>query len=107
MHPRPARTLHGWRTAIAGYAGYPDYTAVRPPRVLFIELKDEVKKSTPEQEEWLRLLEECQTNVVLKPLSVNGKEAKLVLGKALPMLTIPEIYLWRPHQIEEIAEILR
>ena len=107
MHPRPARTLHGWRTAIAGYAGYFDYTAVRPPRLLFIELKDEKTKLTPEQEEWFELVRECQRTVMLEPLKVKGGTAYVRLNNGLSTICIPEVYLWRPHQIDEIAEILR
>ena len=40
VHFRPARTLHGeWRTAIEGHAGFPDLVLLRPPRLVFAELK--------------------------------------------------------------------
>ncbi len=106
MHPRPARTLHGWRTAIAGKVGYFDYTAVRPPRLLFIELKDEVTKPTPEQEEWAELVRACQTTLLTKPLKVKGGNAYMRLSEVSTTQT-PEVFLWRPNQIEEIVEILR
>jgi hypothetical protein len=34
-------------------AGFPDIVAVRPPRLLFIELKSEKGKLEPEQDAWL------------------------------------------------------
>lgn len=38
-HFRPARTEHGWRTAVqADGAGFPDWVLVRE-RVIFVELK--------------------------------------------------------------------
>ena len=29
FHPRPARTAHGWRTALSGDPGYPDLTLAK------------------------------------------------------------------------------
>jgi len=40
-------------------AGFPDYVAVKPPRVLFIELKKEKGKLSWEQDEWGYLLSKC------------------------------------------------
>lgn len=39
--------------------GWPDLVLVRPPQVLFIELKSATGKATPAQLEWLDLLSEC------------------------------------------------
>ena len=61
-HFRPARTEQGWRTALAGDKGFPDYCAVResqgdePNRLIFFEIKGDGGKLTPEQDEWIRLL---------------------------------------------------
>jgi hypothetical protein len=52
-HSRPARTSKGWRTALSGDAGYPDITAVRRDRILFIELKAEKGRLSEEQGVWL------------------------------------------------------
>ena len=79
-HFRPARTEHGWRTAITGHKGFVDYVAVKEKRCLFIELKSENGKLTPSQEEWAELLKACPG---------------------------VEYYCWRPSQIEDIASILR
>ena len=106
-HFRPALTGAGWRTAMTGHKGIPDYIATRPPRLIFAELKDEVKSTTPEQEEWLELLRQCERVAITTPLTVKGKVATVSIDKPLNYLVIPEVYLWRPHQIEEIAEILR
>lgn len=97
IHFRPAWTGRGYRTPIRGWdpdgykgMGFPDYVAVRPPRLIFAELKDQYTKPEAEQEAWLNMLRECE----IKPVK---------LGIALSV----EVYLWRPSQIEEIAEILR
>ena len=92
---------------MTGSKGIPDYIAVRPPRLLFAELKDEVKPTTPEQEEWLELLRQCQTTLLTEPMKVKGGNAYIRLDKGLSTMCIPEVYLWRPSQIDEIAEILR
>ena len=60
--------------------GWPDLTLIRPPRLLFAELKTAKGKTTVHQEKWLGLLGECPG---------------------------VEVYLWRPADWEEIAEALR
>lgn len=80
-HFRPARTEYGWRTALSGHQGFPDYIATRPPRLLMFELKSEKGKVSELQQIWLDWLGACPESV--------------------------ERYLWRPSQIEEIAKCLR
>ncbi len=59
--------------------GFPDWTLAKPGRLIFAELKTESGKVRPEQLAWLDLL-----------ATVPGVEA----------------YLWRPSQLDEIAETL-
>ncbi len=70
---------HTW-SSIHSPAGFPDLVLVRPPRVVFAELKVGKREPTPAQREWLILLASCA-----------GVEA----------------YLWRPDNWDEIAEILK
>jgi hypothetical protein len=58
LHIRPARRADGsWRTPVAGDGrGWPDLTLVRPPRLLFVELKSARGKLRPEQSDWLDVL---------------------------------------------------
>jgi hypothetical protein len=88
-HFRPARTEKGWRTAITGDKGFPDYIAARPPRLIIAEIKSEKGAITPEQGYWLWDLQKCQRD------------------DTSPLPAIPEIYLWRPSDIESIKEILK
>jgi hypothetical protein len=55
--------------------GFPDEVLVKPPRVIFAELKTEQGKTTRDQERWLSLFERCP-----------GVEA----------------YCWRPSQLEAV-----
>ncbi len=63
--------------------GFPDYVAIRPPRLLFVELKSRAGKVSPDQQEWNDNLRACQCG------------------------DMPEVYIWRPDDFERIVEILR
>jgi hypothetical protein len=79
-HFRPARTDKGWRTPVtADGAGWPDLVLVRPPRILFVELKSETGQLRPNQTEWLDVL------------------------RLLPQV---EVYLWRPGDWDTVVETL-
>ena len=60
-------------------AGYPDLTLLRPPRLIFAELKTDKGRLRPEQEIWLERL--------------KGTSA--------------EVVIWRPKQWKEIEEMLK
>lgn len=60
--------------------GFPDLTLIRPPRIVFAELKREKGKTTSFQDEWGELLADCPG---------------------------VEYYLLRPSDLERIVEILR
>ena len=79
-HFRPALTLRGWRTPLSGFPGFLDYLAVRPPRLLVFELKSEVGVASLDQVEWFTMLNECPG---------------------------VEVFLWKPWDLERIAEVLR
>jgi hypothetical protein len=83
---------HTWRS-IHSPAGFPDVVMVRPPRLIFAELKSETGQLTEPQKKWLDMLEE------------SGYVANIEsLGEVYRM---PEVYLWRPSMIEKITEVLR
>jgi VRR-NUC domain len=81
LHIRPARRADGsWRTPVAGDGrGWPDLTLVRPPRLLFCELKSERGRLRPEQSDWLGVL------------------------RLLPQA---EVYLWTPADWDSLVEVL-
>lgn len=76
--------LAGWRCyhthdSRHSQKGFPDLVLVRPPEIVFAELKSEDGKLRPEQREWLEALSRC-----------TGVEARL----------------WRPGMWPEIEETL-
>jgi hypothetical protein len=76
-HCRPAQGGNGrWSTPIQGHAGFPDLVLARAGRVVFAELKSEKGELSPHQRDW-------QSDLV-------GQEYNL----------------WRPGDIEFIADIL-
>lgn len=63
--------------------GFPDLVLVRPAgprkgRCLFVELKAEKGRLSPEQEQWIEALKAAGA----------------------------EIYVWRPSQVQEVADVL-
>lgn len=75
----------GWRLyftwqSIHSPAGFPDLVLVRRGRLIFVELKSEKGRLTPEQALWL-------------------KELKQIPGI--------EVYTWRPGDFNEVARVLR
>jgi len=59
--------------------GFPDLVLVKPPRLIFAELKSEKGRLTPAQRRWLARLRECRGI---------------------------EVYLWRPRDWNSIVETL-
>ena len=76
--------LAGWRRyhtfdSRRSTHGFPDWVLVRPPRIIFAELKSDDGRVRPEQREWLDDLSD-----------VPGAE----------------VYLWRPSDYDEIVRVL-
>ena len=105
-HFRPAYTNKGWRTPLSGDKGLPDYICVRPPRLIFAELKDQYTKTTPEQEGWLEDLRECVRFIPFEPIQIGEHGLERPTGEILLVPSL-EVYLWRPKDIDEISGILR
>jgi hypothetical protein len=73
------RRYHTWLSRNSA-SGFPDEVLIRPPRLIFAELKSEKGKLSAEQEAWLDDL------------------------RGVPGV---EVYCWRPEDMDEIAEALR
>ncbi len=57
-HFRPCRTMTGWKTAVQGDVGFPDIVCARDGKLVFMELKSETGRMSPEQVKWMRALTE-------------------------------------------------
>lgn len=60
--------------------GFPDVVLCRPPRILFVELKTDKGKTTPDQDRWLGMLEQCPG---------------------------VEVFVWRPADFDAMTAVLR
>lgn len=79
-HDRPAQTTGGsWITAIQGDPGFPDLVLAKPGRLIFAELKSDAGVVGASQWHWLDTLR-----------TEHGCE----------------VYVWRPRDIQTIAEVL-
>lgn len=72
------RTYHTW-SSMHSAKGFPDLVLLRPPRLIFSELKSEKGRLGEEQAEWLGMLRE---------------------------LSGVEVYVWRPHDMDVIEQTL-
>lgn len=82
--------LFGWRhyrtwLPIHSPAGFPDLVLVKPPRLIFAELKSADGKTTPKQDEWLADLGAVAATAEWENIGV---------------------YVWRPDDLDDIARIL-
>lgn len=91
-------------------AGFPDRVAIRPPRLMFVELKDERGRIRPEQQAWHNALKLCGDQVAYAAdraarwVSLEGTREDR--GFAPPTL---EAYIWRPSDLlsNTIEAVLR
>ena len=74
---------HTWNSQHST-AGFPDLVLVRPPRILFIELKSETGKLSPAQANWIAALRDCPVEVaVVRPTDTRDPVETSVLGRLL------------------------
>lgn len=92
-HPRPARTLDGWRTAGSGplAKGWPDLVLIRatlgqPRRLIFAEVKTDTGRMSPEQLDATLAFDDLRATDGLHGV---------------------EVYVWRPKFWDRIEETLR
>ena len=78
-HTRAVQLPSGrWATPVQGDNGFPDLVLVRPPDLIFVELKSAVGRTSPDQDRWLAMLE----------------------------MAGAEVHIWRPRDIAQIRERL-
>ena len=113
MHPRPGRVKRGGRdvyeTDYTGHKGFPDYVICHEQkrRLLFVELKSEKGKMSPDQQLWFDTLKECVKMITLEPVPAVGNKPVRYdkwLGQVIPSF---EVYVWRPSDRGDIEEVLK
>ena len=99
--------LYGWRRyhtyrSKHSPAGFPDLVLVKPPRLIFAELKSDDGSPTTEQLAWLSDLQK----VMLATARFDHK--LLTTGEVETYVGPPlvEAHLWRPRDLQRIASIL-
>lgn len=84
--------MFGWRTfhdfdSRRSTPGFPDLVAVKPPRLIFAELKSDTGKLRPDQVLWLDDLTKVES----------------ALDRAIGGSSPVEVYVWRPSDLQFIA----
>lgn len=84
--------LYGWRhyhthDSRHSVAGFPDLVLVKPPLVMFLELKTETGEASDAQSAWLADLERCEnvTSGLIRPSQLDALQRRL----AQPITTQP------------------
>lgn len=96
--------FYGWRLyhthdSRRSAAGFPDLVLVRPPELLFVELKTDTGRVRPEQEEWLADLRAVGDAVALMDLSEIRAPWPPPDDYHRPAV---EAHLWRPRDWEAL-----
>jgi hypothetical protein len=91
--------LGGWRSyhtfdSRRSAPGFPDLVLLRPPELVFVEVKAEKGKTTPEQDAWLEDLGVVAQCILLSQDSLAGDE--------IPV----QVYVWRPSDFDEVRRVL-
>lgn len=93
------RRWHGYHTHNSRHSvsGFPDWVLVRQPRILFVELKTDTGKISPDQQQWLGELAHCETHArwLVEQVGLAGVQP------------IVEVHVWRPADWDQIVETLR
>jgi hypothetical protein len=106
-HFRPAQTAKGWRTPVSGTigAGFVDLVLVRERdrRLIFAELKKDDGRLSGDQERVLDVLRSIEFDASCGEVPIAHNDDKR--RRCCPPLV--EVHVWRPRDLDAIAEILR
>jgi hypothetical protein len=96
---RKIARLYGWRVyhtyrSTRSPAGFPDLVMVKPPRLIFAELKSDEGKVSAEQAEWLTDLRAVACLVYDAATCGSGSPVDM------------SVETWRPRDLDEIARAL-
>lgn len=95
---RPNGSIYHETPAAADGVGFPDLVLVRPPRLVFAELKTDTGRLRPEQETWLDLLRGVADSV--------ERNTGLAEDYGAGLRPAVEVHVWRPRDADEVARVL-
>lgn len=73
---------HGQQFGDKDAAGLPDLLILRPPEMIVVEVKKELGKTTPLQDEWLALFDACGIDAfVSRPSNFDEIQARLTRAR--------------------------
>ena len=118
MHQRPARVKRSgqdvYETAYTGHKGFLDYVICHEQkrRLLFVELKSEKGKLSPDQQLWFDTLKECVRQITLVPIPKRdrgGYDPAIQTVREKDMKLIPsfEVYVWKPSDRDYMEACLK
>lgn len=91
---RPIQTRGGRVRKQRVYPGFPDLVLLRPPAIIFAELKTDTGRLQPAQREWLDELGQVGDAIASLATEANGQAA--------PPLPSVHGFVWRPRDLEVI-----
>jgi hypothetical protein len=81
--------------------GFPDLVLLRPPELIFAELKTDTGRISPAQREWLNELGQVSDAIATLAVEAYGA-ARLEFGPTPPGLPSVHGFVWRPRDLEVI-----
>jgi len=85
-HVRRAIMSDGRMLTATSSPGFPDLTLCRPPQLVFLELKAERGRTSPEQTRWIRSVQGCDG---VEAYIVKPSDWREILGLLTPKVTSP------------------
>lgn len=103
FHDSRREVVHKGKRQLVGdrdAAGFLDLVLVRTVELLFVELKGEKTRITPEQQAWIAALEQVERSVLAARQALfAGKDLDCWPDVPLPSV---EVWLWRPSDFDEL-----
>lgn len=98
---RPVATRSGRTVKQRVRPGFPDLVLLRPPDLIFAELKTDKGRVAPAQREWLKELGHISDAIASLASEAYGVRVEGI-GPPTPSLPSVHAFVWRPRDLEVI-----